>query len=84
MTDKNVSNNNDKTWLRDAFLMLSRLSIWVAMPVIFASFLGKYLDEKFGTRPWIVTAFIIIAFNVSIVVLIWETNKVFKDVEKKK
>jgi F0F1-type ATP synthase assembly protein I len=71
----------EKAWYSEALNMFARLSIWVALPVVLASLLGRWLDSYFGTKPWLLILSIAIAFNVTIVVLIKETAKVFKKIE---
>ena len=84
MSDRNEpEDKKEKAWYADALLLFSRLTIWIAVPVVVAVHLGKYLDERFGTKPWIVTVCLIISFNLSIIVLLRETKRVFKDLDKK-
>jgi len=71
----------DKAWRKDALMMFSRLSLWVAFPVILASLLGQWLDERFGTKPWILVVCVVVAFDVTIIVLVKETGRVFKKIE---
>jgi F0F1-type ATP synthase assembly protein I len=44
----------------------------IALPLVVAAFLGKWLDSHFGTKPWLTLAGIIIAV---IITAIWMTKK---------
>jgi F0F1-type ATP synthase assembly protein I len=58
------------------------ISSWIAFPVIFGLFLGKWLDKKFGTDPWLFLTTIGLCFLVSMYGLVTEAKKEFKKIEK--
>jgi len=58
------------------------ISGWIAFPVIFGLFLGKWLDKKFGTEPWLFFTTICFCFLVSMYGLVTEAKKEFKRIEK--
>lgn len=33
--------------------IFGEISSWIVVPLVAALILGKYLDNKFGTKPWI-------------------------------
>ena len=50
-------------------ILFGKLSGWIAGPVILAVFLGKWLDRKFDTEPWLFllsvgAAFILSSFGI--------------------
>jgi F0F1-type ATP synthase assembly protein I len=65
-----------------ALRVMAQLSGWIAIPVIIALFIGKWLDKKFSTEPWLLLATIGGAFLVSMVGLIMNALKEFKRIEK--
>lgn len=65
-----------------ALRIMLNLSGWIAFPVIIALFLGKWLDKKFNTEPWLFLATIGLAFVVSMYGLILKALKEFKRIEK--
>ncbi len=83
---ENKNRNNAKSganpWWRPALLFFSRLSIWIAFPVILATFLGKWLDEKFASAPWLTLFTVSMAFIISLIGLVKETAKEYKKIEK--
>lgn len=71
----------DETW-NIALRVGANISGWVAFPVIIGLFLGKWLDQKFGTAPWLFLATIGICFGVSMFGLVTMALKEFKAIEK--
>jgi len=82
---ENEDNKIDKRPLdwRPGMLLFAKVSGYIAFPVIFALYLGKYLDGKFHTDPWIFLILTGVAFLVSIF-SIWTLLKVYiKSLENK-
>lgn len=65
-----------------ALKVMARLTCWIAFPVIIGSFLGEWLDKRYGTEPWLFLATIGVSFLVSMYGLIINAMKEFKKVEK--
>ncbi len=61
--------------------VFTEISGWIAGPVIMAVILGKYLDGKFGTTPWIFIGMTGIAFLVSMW-NIWKAVKKYAETLK--
>ncbi len=64
-----------------ALKVMAKLSGWIAFPVIIATFLGKWLDKKFGTEPWLFLGTVGLAFLVSMYGLIINALKEFKKID---
>lgn len=73
---------NNEPWWRPAIFMFLRLSGWIAIPIIIAVFFGKWLDKKYDTEPWLFLGSVGAAFLISIIGLIKNTLKEFKNIEK--
>jgi F0F1-type ATP synthase assembly protein I len=56
---------NKATWWEPAVEIFSQVSGWIAGPIILALVLGKYLDGRFGTKPWIFLGLTAVAFLIS-------------------
>ena len=56
---------NKKPWWEPAVEIFSQVSGWIAGPVVIALILGKYLDGRFDTKPWIFLGLTGFAFLVS-------------------
>lgn len=39
-------------WWGPGLAIFAEVTGWIAMPVIIALYLGRFLDEKYGTDPW--------------------------------
>jgi F0F1-type ATP synthase assembly protein I len=61
---------------------MANISGWIAGPVIIGLFVGQWLDEKFGTAPWLFLGTIAICFLVSLVGLMTNTAREFKQMEQ--
>ncbi|MFA6325518.1 MAG: AtpZ/AtpI family protein [Candidatus Paceibacterota bacterium] len=74
-----MENNNKikKPWWRDGVIIFVKVSSYIAFPVIIASFVGKSLDKKYNTEPFIFFILITIAFG-STMFLIWKEMKTYK------
>lgn len=71
-----------KIWWQPSIQLFARLSGWIAGPVIMAVFLGKWLDRKYGTEPWLFLVTVLIAFLWSSFGIVHDTNKALKNIEK--
>ncbi|OIP81755.1 MAG: hypothetical protein AUK20_00155 [Parcubacteria group bacterium CG2_30_45_37] len=78
-----VSNGVKKqAWWQPAILMFFRLSVWIAVPIIIALFVGKWLDKKYQSEPWLFLLSIGLAFIVSLSGLIKNTIAEYKKIEE--
>jgi len=73
---------NNEVWWRPAVMMFFELSGWIAGPVIIAIFLGNWLDEKYGTEPWLFLSSVGLAMVISIVGIVRGAGKAIKEMEK--
>ncbi|MFH1232868.1 MAG: AtpZ/AtpI family protein [Patescibacteria group bacterium] len=71
----------EQAWWLPAILMFSRLSAWVIGPVIIGLFVGKWLDNKYQSKPWLFLLSIGIAFIISMFGLIKSTLDEYKKIE---
>lgn len=55
----------NKPWWEPAVEIFTQVSGWIAAPVVISLVLGKYLDSKWGTAPWMFLTLTGIAFLVS-------------------
>ena len=62
--DKKGLKNKD-AWWAPALEIFSAVSIWIAGPIIIALLLGKYLDDRFYTKPWIFLGLTAFSFIIS-------------------
>lgn len=72
--------------MKDNYLAISlrvigNLTAWIAGPVIIGVFLGKWLDNRYHTEPWLFLASIGFCFLISMYGLIINALKEFKKIE---
>lgn len=78
----NTQKENDHIWWQGPVNMFLRLSAWVAIPVVIATFVGNWIDERNGTAPWGLISVVGIAFTISMVGLVKEAASEFKMINK--
>jgi F0F1-type ATP synthase assembly protein I len=79
MQEKN-SKKSGNVW-REPLIVFGKISGWVATPVIGSLFIGKFLDQKFGTTPIIFLSLTGLAFLISCFGIYKESVKYLKDIE---
>jgi F0F1-type ATP synthase assembly protein I len=67
MEDKNKSNIS---WWQPGLRLFLKLSGWIGGPAIAGVIIGKYLDQKFHTEPWLLLTTASVAFVFSIVKIV--------------
>jgi F0F1-type ATP synthase assembly protein I len=69
-------------WWQPGIVLFTRLSGWIAGPVIIAVFVGKWLDKKYNTAPWLFLLTVGIAFAISMFGIVHDAMKEIKRIEK--
>jgi uncharacterized membrane protein YfcA len=67
----------EKPWWRDGVIIFIKISSYIAIPIITASFLGKFLDKKYDTDNLLFYILIAFAFLTTIY-MIWKEMKIYK------
>lgn len=73
---------NNIPWWQPPILMSMRLSGWIAGPVIIAILVGKWLDKKYSTEPWLFLLSVGIAFVFSMFGIVKNARKEMNKIEK--
>jgi F0F1-type ATP synthase assembly protein I len=76
-----MENNSQKNWWQAPLVMFVNLSVWIVIPVLLGSLLGKWLDGKYSTKPFLFLVCVGVAFLVSMGGLIYNAMKEFKKIE---
>lgn len=79
---KNEKNNDKAPWWQPGLLLFMRLSGWIAVPVIAAVFLGKWLDKKYDSEPWLFLVSVGVAFALSTFGIIHDSLKEMRRIEE--
>lgn len=76
------NNNLEAPWWQPALVLFYRMSGWIAGPIIIAVFVGKYLDKRYGTDPWLFLISVGIAFFVSTFGIVKDAMREMKRIEE--
>ena len=84
--NKISENNSRQAWWQPALILFAKFSVWIVVPVIAGALIGKWLDDRYGTEPFLFLATVGFAFLISMFGLIKnvieEYGKIEKDVQK--
>ncbi|MCK4744675.1 AtpZ/AtpI family protein [Candidatus Parcubacteria bacterium] len=68
-------------WWQPGVELFLKLSGWIAVPIIAAIFLGKWLDDKYGTEPKLFLLSVFIAFIISNIGIVYNAIRAMKDLD---
>jgi F0F1-type ATP synthase assembly protein I len=80
-----MQNNNEKTkgaWWQPGMQLFLKLSGWIGGPAVAGVLIGKYLDQKYNTDPWLLIFCSVPAFAISMIMLVIISNKEMKKINK--
>ncbi len=86
--NKISENNSRQAWWQPALILFAKFSVWIVVPVIAGALIGKWLDDRYGTEPFLFLATVGFAFLISMFGLIKnvieEYGKIEDENKKKK
>ena len=65
-----------------ALRVMANISAWIAFPIIISLYLGRWLDNRFGTTPWLFLTTTALSFFISIYGLSFHALKEFKRIDQ--
>ena len=74
--------DQQKKWYAQGIQVFVSVSSWIAGPIITALFLGKWLDKKYDSEPWLFLACIGLAFLISSYGIVKITLSYIKKIEQ--
>lgn len=77
-----VDDNRDNQWWKPGVEIFSQVSGWIAGPIILALVVGKYLDGRFDTKPWIFMGLTGFAFLISSFGIVKVVSRYMKKIEQ--
>jgi len=69
-------------WWQPGIVLFAKLSGWIIGPILVAIFIGKYLDDKYNTDPWLFLLSVGVAFGLSTFGIIRDALIELKRIEK--
>ena len=79
--DKARNTQSEKAWWQPAMALFLRMSTWIVIPVIISAFIGKWIDSKFGTDPWVLLVCVGVSFLVSMIGITNIASRELKKIE---
>lgn len=77
------SESKDKIpWWQPGMILFARLSGWIGVPIIIALFVGKWLDKKYHSEPWLFLLSVGVAFIFSTYGIVRDSLREMKRIEK--
>lgn len=73
-----MENKNKEAWWRPGLVIFTKVSAYIAGPIVLALIVGKYLDKKYNSAPWIFLGLTLIAFTFSLF-SIWKSVVKYMD-----
>ncbi|KKR21351.1 MAG: hypothetical protein UT50_C0009G0010 [Candidatus Moranbacteria bacterium GW2011_GWA2_39_41] len=68
-------------WKENGLSLFFRLSGWIVGPILLAVVVGKWLDKKYQTEPWLFLLSVGIAFAISVYGMIKDALAELKRIE---
>lgn len=84
MEQKENDPESNVPWWQPHLALFWRLSGWIALPILSAVMVGKWLDRKFQSAPWLLLISVGIAFVISMVALVVIGRREMGKIEKRK
>jgi F0F1-type ATP synthase assembly protein I len=78
-----IENKSKVVWWQPGMELFLRLSGWIGGPIVVAIFVGKWLDQKYHSEPWLFLFSTAVAFLFSMGALIVIGAKEFARIEGK-
>lgn len=79
---ENGKEKKEAPWWQPGLILFMRLSGWIAGPVIIAVFIGKWLDRKYNSEPWLFLVSVGVAFFFSMFGIVHDSIQEMKKIEK--
>lgn len=76
------SNNPKAPWWQPGLLLFTKLSGWIAGPIILGVVIGKWLDRRYHKEPWLFLITVGIAFFISMFGIVRDALKEMKRIER--
>ena len=76
------SNTKSSPWWKPALTVFSQVSGWIVVPLVLALIVGKNLDVRFGTEPWLFIGAAGVAFAVSTFGIVRTASAYMRDIAK--
>ncbi|MDD5043355.1 MAG: AtpZ/AtpI family protein [Patescibacteria group bacterium] len=66
---------NETAWWQPHLVLFFELSGWIVVPIIAAVYLGRWLDVRYNSEPWLFLVSVGVAFVISMFGIVSKTIK---------
>lgn len=73
--------HEQKDWWHRPMKLFGELTGWIAGPIIIALFVGRRLDDRYHTEPWLFLLCVGFAFLISNIAIVKKTLQYIKELE---
>ena len=77
-----LENKNLQPFWRPALFLASQVTGWIVVPIIASLYIGKWLDQKYGTEPWLFLSLTALAFIITAIGIVRLATKFIKEAEE--
>lgn len=84
MYEKQPKKSSDREYYLFAFRIIGDFGVSIAAPIIVFVLVGQYLDEKYGTNPWLTVLAIVIAALITAKIIHRKAKRYGKEYEELK
>lgn len=74
--------DKNEPWWKPGVEIFGQVSTWVVVPIVAALIFGKWLDGRYGTKPWIFLGLSGIGFLISTSGIVYITAKYMSKISK--
>ena len=61
-----------------------QIGFTISIPLVVLAFVGRMLDKKFDSSPFLLLVGIFLAFLISMTIILFKIKKIFHDLDKEK
>ncbi len=76
------TNKKKPAWYQPAIEIGAQITGWIAGPIILGLFIGRWLDNKYNSEPWMFLGAMMIAFIITSVGIAKVSISYIKKIEK--
>ncbi len=75
-----MARNEKSPWWKPGIDLFLKSTVWIVGPLFTALFVGKWLDGRFGTHPWVLIGSLSASFIFSNILLIKESKRALREI----
>jgi F0F1-type ATP synthase assembly protein I len=77
-----MEKRTNQAWWSSGLKLFAQMSGWIVVPILAGIYLGRFLDEKYNTEPWLFLASVGIAFIITNIGIVYQAKKSINQITK--